>query len=129
MPRSVTTLCCAALVAIVAAGCGQTDQEKAREVVQEYADARGAQDFDRVCELYADSFKQKLGAADNCAGFVAEQTSGADANEELEVVSVHVKGDRATAALDVSGESGGPVRIGLQLERQDDGAWKISGLQ
>jgi ketosteroid isomerase-like protein len=111
------------------AGCGQTDQEKTREVVQDYADARGDKDYDRVCELYSDDFKQKLGATENCAGFLAEQTVGVDAKEQLEIVSVHVRGDRATAALDVSGESGGPVRIGLQLERQDDGSWKITGLQ
>jgi ketosteroid isomerase-like protein len=126
--RSVTTLFCAALVAAVA-GCGQTDQEKTREVVQDYADARGDRDFDTVCELYADSFKQQLGATENCPAFLAEQTSGLDGNEQLEIVSVHVRGDRANAALDVSGESGGPIRIGLQLERQDDGSWKITGLQ
>jgi ketosteroid isomerase-like protein len=127
VPRSVTALLCAVLLA-AGVGCGQSDQEKAREVVQDYVDARGAKDYDRVCELYSDSFKQQIGATGDCPAFVEEQTSGADVEEDLKIVAVRVNGDRAMADLDVTGESGGPSRVGLILERQD-GDWQITGLQ
>lgn len=126
VPRSITALCCAALLAALA-GCGQTDQEKAREVVQEYVDARSDKDFEAVCDLFSDSFKQELAASD-CPAFVAEQTSGAGGSEQIEFVDVHVRDDRARADLDVTGEGGGPSRIGLILERQD-GEWRITALQ
>jgi hypothetical protein len=125
VPRSVTAAVCAALL-VAGAGCGQSDQEKARDVVQDYVDARGAQDYEAECDLYSESFKEELGAT-NCPAFVEEQTAGLDPGD-LEIVSVRVNGDRAMAELDVAGESGAATRIGLVLERQD-GDWLITGLQ
>jgi hypothetical protein len=125
VPRSVTAALCVVLV-VAGAGCGQSDQEKARDAVQDYVDARNDEDFERVCELYADSFKEQLGA-DDCPAFVEEQTAGLEA-QDLEIVSVRVNEERAIAELDAAGESGAPTRIGLVLEEQD-GDWKITGLQ
>ena len=45
------------------------------------------------------------------------------------MVEVHVHDDRATADLDVSQGSEGPSRVALVLEREDDGEWKITGIQ
>ena len=124
--RTITALVCAAALA-VGAGCGETDQEQAREVVQDYVDARNDGDFELVCDLYSDSFKQELAIGENCPAFVEEQTSGAGG--ELSVVDVRVRDDRATADLDVSQGSEGPSRVALVLEREDDGEWKITGIQ
>jgi len=120
-----TAIACAASL-VAAAGCGESDQEQAREVVQDYADARNGGDFEQVCDLYSDSFKQELAIEQNCPAFVEEQTSGADG--ELSVVDVRVNDDRATADLDVQGPDG-PSRVGLTLEREDDDEWRITGLQ
>ena len=125
MPRSITAAICAVLL-VAGAGCGQSDQEQAREAVQDYVDASNGDDYERICELYSDSFKQQLGATD-CPAFVEEQTSGLDAGD-LEIVSVRVRDERAIAELDAAGESGAPTRIGLVLE-QEDGEWLITGLQ
>jgi hypothetical protein len=124
--RTITALVCAAAL-VAAAGCGETDQEQAREVVQDYVDARNDGDFELVCDLYSDSFKQQLAIGENCPAFVEEQTSGAGG--ELSVADVHVNDDRATADLDVSEGSEGPSRVALVLEREDGGEWKITGLQ
>jgi hypothetical protein len=120
-----TAVCMAALAAAI--GCGQSDEQQARDVVQDYVDARADGDYGRVCELYSHSFKQQLATGGNCEAFVEEQSSGAEP-AELEVVDVRVHGDRATADLDAVGESGAPIRIGLELERQDDD-WRITALQ
>ena len=123
---TITALVCAAAL-VAAAGCGETDQEQAREVVQDYVDARNEGDFELVCDLYSDSFKQQLAIGENCPAFVEEQTSGAGG--ELSVADVRVRDDRATADLDVSEGSEGPSRVALVLEREDDGEWKITGIQ
>jgi hypothetical protein len=123
--RTITALVCAAALVAVA-GCGESDQEQAREVVQDYVDARNDGDFELVCDLYSDSFKQELAIGENCPAFVEEQTSGAGG--EFSVVDVRVSDDRATADLDVSEGSEGPSRVALVLEREDD-EWKITGLQ
>jgi hypothetical protein len=120
-----TAVCLAALAA--ATGCGQSDEQQARDVVQDYVDARAEGDYERECELYSDSYKQQLGVGENCPEFVKEASSGAETGE-LEIVDVRVSGDRATADLDATDESGQPVRLGLRLERQDDD-WRITALQ
>jgi hypothetical protein len=125
VPRSITAAICASLL-LAGAGCGQSDQEKARDAVQDYVDARNDEDFERVCELYADSFKRELGA-DDCPAFVEEQTAGVETGD-LEIVSVRVRDERAIAELDAAGESGAPTRIGLVLE-EEDGEWLITGVQ
>jgi ketosteroid isomerase-like protein len=124
--RTLTALVCAAAVA-AAGGCGESDQEQAREVVQDYVDARNEGDFERVCDLYSESFKQELAVSENCAAFVQEQTTGAGGGE-LSVADVNASGDRATADLDVSEGPEGPSRVALVLEREGD-EWRITGIQ
>jgi len=101
-------------------------------VVQDYVDARTDGDFAAICELYSESFKEELGATENCEEFVREQSGGGEDGapaEELQIVDVRVRDDeRATAALDVVRGGEGPARIGLLLTREGDD-WKVSGLQ
>jgi hypothetical protein len=123
---TITALVCAAALVAVA-GCGETDQEQAREVVQDYVDARNDRDFEVVCDLFSDSYKQQLAVGDNCPSFMEEQTSGAGG--EFSIADVHVNDDRANADLDVSEGSESPSRVAVVLERQDDDEWKITGIQ
>lgn len=127
MGRLLTALACAAALVAVA-GCGESDQEQAREVVQDFVDARNGDDFEAECDLYSEKYLDELAVAD-CPAFIEEQRSGADGEEELEIVDVEVNDDRATANVDILRESeGGPARIGLLLEREDD-EWRITGFQ
>ena len=126
MRHMLTALAC--LVALAAAaGCGESEQEQAREVAQDYAEARTDGDYAAVCELFSESFVAEL-QTDDCPAFIQEQTAGADGDEEVEVVDVRASGDKATADLDISSGSGGPTRIGLSMELED-GEWRITGLQ
>jgi ketosteroid isomerase-like protein len=124
--KTLTALACLFALAL-AAGCGESESEQAREVVQDYADARESGDFEAVCELLSESLINEL-QTDDCPAFIAEQTAGADGAETIDVVDVRTSGDTATADLDVSSGSEGPSRIGLRLEQQD-GEWRITGLQ
>lgn len=108
------------------AGCGESDQEKARELVQDYVEASNGEDFERVCELLSDGYKEQL-AVEDCAGFVEEQSSAVE--QQLELVEVRVDGEQGSAEVDaVREEEGGPARVRLLLERSD-GEWRISGFQ
>jgi hypothetical protein len=116
-----------AAAAIAAAiGCGETDQEQAREVAQDYVEASNSDDFEAVCEMYSEELIEELGATD-CPAFVQENSAGAES--ELELVDVRVSDDIATADIDVVSEGGGPIRVGLRLERNADDEWEIVSLQ
>ena len=127
MRSALTALVLAAVLAF-AAGCGESEQEQAREVVQDYVDASNGDDFEAICDLYSESLKQELAIGENCAAFVQEQSTGADGSEELELIEVRVNDDQATADIDAIRESEGPSRITLQLEREGDD-WRVSGFQ
>ncbi len=111
-------------------GCGG-DDDGAEGAAQSYVDARNDGDAARVCELYSDQFKQQIGAADNCAVFVEEQTSGSQG--EFRLVRVEEDGDYATAVIGITpeGEAGqeptAEQEVGVQLQQQD-GDWLITSL-
>jgi hypothetical protein len=127
--RRLTALLCAAALLGFAA-CGESDQEQAREVVQSYVDAQNEGDFETVCDLFSDSLKRELAVGENCPEFVAEQTSGAEVPQQLEIVEVRVRGDSGSADIDALREDGqGPSRITVALTRESDDEWRISALQ
>ena len=125
MPRTLTAVACSIALAALA-GCGESDQEQAREVAQDYVEAFNQGDFEAVCELYSDEFIEELGATD-CPAFVQENSAGAES--EYELVDVRASDDTATADIDVVSEGGGPIRVGLRLERNADDEWEIVSLQ
>lgn len=118
-PAVIAAACAAAL-----GGCGGGGGS-ADDVAQSYVDARNGQDFQQVCELLSDQFREQLGG-DNCARYIAEQSSGIP-RRQIKVISVSATGDRATALLKTSGESGAPTNLKLSLARQD-GDWRITSV-
>lgn len=127
MTRVLTAIACGAALA-VAAGCGESDQEQAREVVQQFVDARNGNDYAAECDLYSESYIEELRTPD-CPAFIEEMSSGVGGEERHEIVDVEVNDGRATANVDVIREAeGGPVRIGLLLA-EEDGDWRITGFQ
>jgi hypothetical protein len=114
------------MVAAILAGCGGGDDGAgAQEVAQSYADAQADKDFDQVCELLSDQFRQQLGG-DNCPSFLEEQSSGIP-RREFSLISVDEDGDRAIATLEAGGEADQPVRLQISLERED-GDWRVTSV-
>lgn len=127
MLRPLTALLCATAL-VIGAGCGESEQEQARETVQAYVDAQNDDDFEAICDLYSDAFKAQLNVtAAACPAFVEEQSSGAATSFEL--IGVNVNGDAAFADVDATSEDGaGPSRLTITLARED-GEWVITALQ
>jgi hypothetical protein len=116
----------ASAIALGACG-GGSDEQSARDVAQEYVDARNQGDAGKVCELYSDELKSSLGTSD-CVAFVKEQTSGVPTRVSL--VSVQQTDDHATATIRAAagGEtSQATARVRIDLARQD-GDWRITNV-
>jgi hypothetical protein len=125
--RALTILLCAAALTAVT-GCGGSgggNDQSASAAVQSYVDAQNHNDFAKVCDALSDQLRRQLGGS-NCAGFIQEQSSG-NPRRQLKVIGVTQNGDSATADLEITGESGSPVRVSVQLQRQN-GDWRISGI-
>jgi ketosteroid isomerase-like protein len=130
MKRARIRLALAVMVsAALLGGCGGgngSGGETARDAAEAYVQARNQGDAGRVCELYSDELRQRLGAS-NCEAFVKEQSGGVATSFAL--VRVRESGDRATATLQATaaevGGGGGQLRV--TLERRD-GEWKITSL-
>jgi hypothetical protein len=124
-PARSRLLVIAAASAVALAGCGGSGEQSASDAVQGYVDARNHQDFGQVCELFSDQLRRQSGGS-NCARFIDEQTSG-NPRQEFRVIGVTENGDRATARLVTTGESGKRVNLQVSLEKQD-GDWRIASV-
>jgi hypothetical protein len=121
---ALIAVACAALVTGCGGGGGQ--DQTARDAAEAYVKARNQGDAGKVCELYSDQLRQRLGAT-NCEAFVKEQTAGVPTSFTL--IGVRESGDRATATLRASaaGEISGAGQLRITLVRQD-GEWRITDL-
>jgi ketosteroid isomerase-like protein len=121
---ALIAVACAALVTGCGGGGGQ--DQTARDAAEAYVKARNQGDAGKVCELYSDQLRQRLGAT-NCEAFVKEQTAGVPTSFTL--IGVRESGDRATATLRASaaGEISGAAQLRITLVRQD-GEWRITDL-
>ena len=127
------------IAALAAAGCGGDDsggggddESQVREVVTSYTAAIADGDGDKACGYLSENARAEVDKAaqtlkaDGCAGVLEKAAEGAtDAEVEkvknIEVTSVKITGDRATAQTKVEGESGTPAIL-----IKEDGDWKIA---
>ena len=115
----------AALALLVGCGGGGGSSQSASDVAHEYVDARNSGDAAKVCDLYTDKLKQRLGAS-KCATYITEQTSGGTI--KFSVTSVEENGDHATAKLQTAGNTELPQGTELQVNLvRQNGDWLIDG--
>jgi hypothetical protein len=97
-------------------------------VVDGYLEARTAENFARVCELYTAQLRSQQTASGDCVAALRREAAVQPGTTEGEIIDVRVNGERAVAEIDVSQDSEPPSRQTLLL-RREDGGWRISGLQ
>jgi hypothetical protein len=125
---ALPALTCVAILAAV--GCGGDggggDSGSAQSAAEAYVEASNERDFDRVCGVLSNGFKEALRITSDCPKSLEELTSGG-APPKLKFLGVQESGDKATANLEATGESGQPVQVQVTLERQD-GEWRVTSL-
>ena len=120
----------AALLAAAAlvAGCGEDDERTVRETLGEFAEATANKDYQRLCDdlLSPDLVEQVRRVNLPCE--VALQTGFGDVeNPRIEVRSVKIDGDTATAQVRSTASNQEPSTDTIQLEKVD-GSWRIASL-
>jgi hypothetical protein len=119
----------AAIAALVGCGGGggNDDTSSAQNAAQAYVEASNDRDFERLCDVLSERYKQELHMGSRCVGFLEEQTSGAK-RLSLTVIGVQVDGDQAVAHLGGTIETAngtGQSRLNLQLQNED-GGWHVA---
>jgi hypothetical protein len=111
---AVRALSVASAAALLAGGCGGTDDEdEIRARVAEFTDAVAARDSGRICATMSRSLFQGVPCDETILIFARPPNEVAG-----EVVGVEVDGDEAVAELDQGS---------IRLERVDD-EWKVAQL-
>jgi hypothetical protein len=109
--RALTVACA---VALLAAGCGDgDDEEEIRARVAEFTDAVEARDSERICATMSPSLFPGVPCDETILIFARPPNPAAG-----EVVGVEIDGDEAVAELDQGS---------IRLERIDD-EWKVAQL-
>ena len=126
--RFLTGIACAVAM-LLWGGCGQSDQEQVRQVVEDYIQAVSKGDFAATCDLFTDEYRRQLGGDAACVQAQRAQYGSASSEPDLQISSVHVKGKHANAGLEISRDSGSPSPLSLLVVLEDDDQWRIRGQQ
>lgn len=119
----------AILVVVLLIGtCGTDQEKKVRDTLSSFADASREKDYQALCDdLLSKTLVEQLRTADQPCEVVLRIGLSEVQNPTIEVLSVKVDGDKATAQVDTvaSGQPAFKTRILLVKE---DGEWRISSL-
>jgi hypothetical protein len=117
-----------AAAAAIGAGCGQTDQERAREATEDYIEAISKGDYAAACKLFTPAYLRELNGPAGCERAQADQFGGpGGTTATLEISSVRVKGDRGNVTVNVS-RGGSPSPLTLLMVAEGD-EWLVRGQQ
>jgi hypothetical protein len=123
-PRSIIALLVVALT-LFAAGCGDSDKDKAKSAVESYLNAVTKGDGDKACSLITEQTKKNIEKGGRkCGETISALNKGPgrqvlQAFKDAKVENVKVNGDRATADIKVKSLT---QKTNL---RKEDGKWKL----
>ena len=124
-PRAVIAVLVAALL-LPAAGCGKSEEDKARATVEDYLEAISKGDGDKACDLVSSRTRKRIESSGTrtCPETFKSLNQGPGkavlgAFKDAEVKDVKVNGDRATADIELRG-----LKRKTNL-RKEDGDWKL----
>lgn len=121
----VGALAIVVVVGVIVLGGSRDDQKLVRSALTSYGDASNRKDYQKLCDdLLAASYVRRT-ASSGLPCEVALRTALEDVrNPKLEVLSVKVDGDRATARVRGSAAGQVPGEADYTLVRED-GSWRI----
>jgi hypothetical protein len=124
-PKLLTALLC---LALLPSACGQDDEGEVRDTLDAFAEATAGKDYQRLCnDLFARQLVEEVRRTVPCE--VALRNSSLDEAQDprLEVGSVRVEGDEASAQVRTSAANQRPSQDTIRLVREDD-EWRILSL-
>jgi hypothetical protein len=122
--------CALAGVALLAAGCGdtQSDQEEVRETVTELGRATEQKDYQALCDrILAPSLIDELKEVGLPCEVALQQALGEVEDPKLTIGKVTVNGEKAEVEVRTSAQGQAPSQDVVQLVRVED-EWRISAL-
>lgn len=124
----------AGMALLAVAGWGwihDSEEDKVRSAINEFADAVRASDFNEICEEHiTNSLKEQVQTLGECPKIVERATKvpGFDPSFSVEIRSVDVTGDRAAAAVETI-QNGRKRESEMNLAKEGDGRWRLATLQ
>ena len=119
----------AILVVVLLIGtCGTDEDKRVRDTLSSFAEASREKDYQALCDdLLSSRLVDQLRTADQPCEVVLRIGLSEVQNPTLEVLSVTVDGDEATAQVDTAAAGQPPLKTSILLVRED-GDWRISSL-
>ena len=110
------------------AGCGKSEDDQVRAVVERFADAGAKADYQRICdELITPALSQKVEAVGLPCEIAFKKGLEGVKNPRIVVRSVKVDGDKARVAVHSTATGEKPSDDVLQVVKID-GDWRIASL-
>jgi ketosteroid isomerase-like protein len=127
--RPLALLCALVLPAMLAAGCGKSDQDKVRDTLAQFEQATKDRDFKELCN---DVLSKKLVQRLETIGLTCEQVlDRSTANRVLQpsitVEEVKVRGDVALARVQTTAVGEKASTDTIRLVKEGDN-WRVSSL-
>jgi ketosteroid isomerase-like protein len=130
MLRPVRRLLVTVLLVFAACGGGPSDEQQVHAVVERFARATAAKDYQTLCDkLLAPKLVEQVESAGLPCEVAWEKGLGDVRSPTLTIGRITVKGDTATAQIQTTARGQVPSRDTLQLVRDDHDIWRIASLR
>lgn len=123
LPTALSVIAVAIALAALA-GCGQTEDERARRTAEAFANTVVDRDFVATCDLFGPAYLSRLGGSGGC--IASQRVQWAQPVEEIQILKVLAKKRRGIAKLEISRQGLGPSPLTLLLKRPEK-RWLIAG--
>lgn len=126
-PTRLTTVL-AAVAALALTACGTDEEAEVRDTLDAFAQATAQKDYQRLCdELFAASLVQQVTKVLPCEQALSRSDLATATDPKLEVQSVTVEGESATAKVRSSAANQKPSSDTVKLAKED-GEWRVVSL-
>ena len=122
-------LVAALLCALLLSACGrESDESAVRDTLQSFAEATSRKDYQRLCdELFSEKLVAEVNKTLPCEVALRRSDLDAAQSPRIEVRSVKVDGDQASAQVRSTAANQPPSDDTVQLVREDE-QWRIAAL-
>jgi len=114
------------VVVLLIGTCGSDEEQKVRDTLSRFAQASSEKDYQALCDdLLSASLVEKLRTADQPCEVVLRIGLSEVQSPTIDVKSVQIDGDEATAQVDAVAAGQPPLNTKILLVRED-GDWRVS---